>query len=1100
MFSFARCHFEAYGIKHVMHHYRENECTQLTQHPFNPNYTCHWKDLLISSEVIDSSQLCFQEDDALIFSILNFPNAVTNWSLWGTISLYATKFMCSISAPALNLFRGVTFTRNTTKTEDLPDVKNFARQINHPSPSVSNVQTRLPALKFENVTYHVSEILFHIKLVKKTKESLRYTFNNTTRFPVVAGIDEQEINPGTYVINNELCGLEKKMSAADVMNVGLNNLGKHIAEVNNFLTHVREYRLVDFAGIFCSNILTTFGAHALDNEKCTSELNDMMKMARACERCLKNGLKCKYERIDSPCDNCILSGTHCFSLIVFHNSWDMGSSHKKSAKLNPNVLNPSSSENDMMDPKKCTVGFGGLHLAKAVINMSRNYVLQYEGEYFGVNMLISLRNQSELLQSIKNAVFVAKDRQSDYLGYLTVSKTVQQALQRLNQYSMQRIPEQFLTYKPNAATQKKIIYPVAIVNNRNGDVFILDATASCIHVVDCCSVAAVHIIGRYGKPNLHSYPKNVSNMTKKLRLSNSICDLSVDEEDNICVCDPDRKEVILIPHCLRAKKSCNTKFYVARVKGVLSAFLCYAAMEIYVLRRKRSGLLVQLMVLGKAKRKDIRLEYKVMLKIRLSYEIEKIFFVPSEGYFGSLGADKLVRIHHHSQGSTRRAVDTNLNLKSSCKPYVSREGTLLTSFSGNILSHELICDTSVTTTNMSSKPVDGLVMCLCINGKVTSAAIMVQNSFRLYQLGPLGYAIKFCDALEKFYYAVGYVPPVGNRKMQQQCLLLQESVDKAQECGNLLEDMQAKAEERTPGRKSFRGLDGMPFTETVECISDTIKSWQTIIKRCEMLEESSSSKIHAPSITSEKDVEHSFGYIMKKGQGNNQSQEEYIISKRKHVIDFQMRKCKMPFSQYTKDSIQDKGYQQIEGDRCSLSKEELDEIFFIKNEEDCMEEAKVQSSEEAIILKKAFLLSKSVPRQTNRTKWRERSGFGPNMLVEQSTNGKLCMGDLVCSKTSDGYDFLIVEEETLLCTNDLTIGLKRVCDGEKISMNVESLVVEKGHIMALPCNLYEVKQEEVIFTTSAAKSFQKILLQRLEDPEEQVTMTDDDWALLLEDY
>ena len=77
-------------------------------------------------------------------------------------------------------------------------------------------------------------------------------------------------------------------------------------------------------------------------------------------------------------------------------------------------------------------------------------------------------------------------------------------------------------------------------------------------------------------------------------------------------------------------------------------------MEIYVLRRKKSGLLVQLMVLGKAKRKDIQLEYKVMLKIRLSYEIEKILFVPSEGYFGSLGADKLVRIHHHSQGSTRR--------------------------------------------------------------------------------------------------------------------------------------------------------------------------------------------------------------------------------------------------------------------------------------------------------------------------------------------------------------------------------------------------------------------------------------------------------------
>ena len=225
------------------------------------------------------------------------------------------------------------------------------------------------------------------------------------------------------------------MSAADVMNVGLNNLGKYIAEVNNFLTHVREYRLVDFAGVFCSNVLTTFGARALDNVKCTSELNDIMKMVRACERCLKNRSECNYERIDSPSDNCLSSGTHCFGLVVFHNSWDMGSGHKKSAKSNPDILNLSSSENDMMDPKKCTVGFGGLHLAKAVINMSRNYVLQYDGEYFGVNMLISLRSQSELLQSIKDAVFVAKDRQSDYLGYLTVSKTVQQALQRLNQYS-----------------------------------------------------------------------------------------------------------------------------------------------------------------------------------------------------------------------------------------------------------------------------------------------------------------------------------------------------------------------------------------------------------------------------------------------------------------------------------------------------------------------------------------------------------------------------------------------------------------------------------------------------------------------------------------
>ena len=35
-----------------------------------------------------------------------------------------------------------------------------------------------------------------------------------------------------------------------------------------------------------------------------------------------------------------------------------------------------------------------------------------------------------------------------------------------------------------------------------------------------------------------------------------------------------------------------------------------------------------------------------------------------------------------------------------------------------------------------------------------------------------------------------------------------------------------------------------------------------------------------------------------------------------------------------------------------------------------------------IILRQVFLLAKSVPRQSNRTKWQERSGFQPNLLQE----------------------------------------------------------------------------------------------------------------------
>ena len=126
-----------------------------------------------------------------------------------------------------------------------------------------------------------------------------------------------------------------------------------------------------------------------------------------------------------------------------------------------------------------------------------------------------------------------KNRQSDFLAYLTVSPLVQNALNELGNYQIQRIPERFLSYKPNAATQKKIIYAVDICNNRNGYVYILDAGASCIHVVDRSSVAAVHIIGRYGKPNLHTYPKSLKNVTNKLYLSNSLRDLTIDNDDNM---------------------------------------------------------------------------------------------------------------------------------------------------------------------------------------------------------------------------------------------------------------------------------------------------------------------------------------------------------------------------------------------------------------------------------------------------------------------------------------------------------------------------------------------------------------------------------------
>jgi hypothetical protein len=122
--------------------------------------------------------------------------------------------------------------------------------------------------------------------------------------------------------------------------------------------------------------------------------------------------------------------------------------------------------------------------------MSRNYSLSYDGSNYGVHILRQLKNQfEELLSAVKVAVLVGKDRQSDLLSYLTCCEAVQEILRKLKTYEIIRVPEEILTYKYHAKTQKRIMFAVAVTANVNGDVLILDSGAACVHIVDRSNVA-----------------------------------------------------------------------------------------------------------------------------------------------------------------------------------------------------------------------------------------------------------------------------------------------------------------------------------------------------------------------------------------------------------------------------------------------------------------------------------------------------------------------------------------------------------------------------------------------------------------------------------
>ena len=62
----------------------------------------------------------------------------------------------------------------------------------------------------------------------------------------------------------------------------------------------------------------------------------------------------------------------------------------KRLQLSYHALDEYSSEDEFMRSDLLSLGFGGLHICKALINPLRNCILSYNGENFGINILLSV--------------------------------------------------------------------------------------------------------------------------------------------------------------------------------------------------------------------------------------------------------------------------------------------------------------------------------------------------------------------------------------------------------------------------------------------------------------------------------------------------------------------------------------------------------------------------------------------------------------------------------------------------------------------------------------------------------------------------------------
>ena len=894
----------------------------------NLTYICHWKNLFIQNEVIESRSLSFQEDNALIDTFLHYPHPIPDWKFYKTVSFYFLKINCSNGSNSLNLHRGVTNYPGLS-THKETSAKNFLSGVNHAGPGLTTIQSWLPTVSYENDQYHKKYVLCHIKTLMKNN-ALALKFDGVTRFPVVMGIDEQELNQGTFSVGEVLHGLKEKLSAADIRNVGLDKFASYLSQENSFVTSVREYRLIDFNGLMCSNAFTSYVSGSLKSNDCIKSLNMVSKLANQCEHCLRNSMTCSYELLNEKCDGCRSSGSPCVSINVFHVLWDMGSSQVKSAAECVERLTKETVGHDHLRSDRFTVGFGMLHILKAITNKLRNYCLSLNGENYGVHILRAMKNEDDeaamILRNLKNAVIVGKDRQSDYLSNMTSGKIVQDALTAKKNYLVTRVPEAVLAHKENANKQKNMIYPVSVACNDNGDSFILDAGAACVHVYDHFTVTKLHLIGNYCKPCVTPYPPtgNANLKGKDVKLSNRLLSMTIHNND-LYVVDGGRKELVILRKCLLAKNIRTSLLHICE-----GSFSSIASCNDGVVVLRNDVIDILLIRFPPARKYSLRVKEKLIRTIKPSQPVRDLFGWASMEYcFGA--------VRHSDQEVVFYFEESDFDehpsgIKSVLPPCVTPMNLLVTvapsSAKANVITfHSVDIDDDGNLVSTLESPLNVPLLPSAVASWGSTLQIIGKDvhGYKLQEWGPLNFGLRLSKAINLAYDAIGYLPPHGLKDIPER--LFPQMIEESKVLAAVLNEMQDDGQRIFPTRSRFGGNEGKIFSQTVECLNSTIEDWEILSQRIEFMDPSLVEGIRARSISNEGVIEHAFGFVTLKSGKQLQDMYEYIHNKSRHELDFQMRLTQLPFCQCTKVKLRDKSYQHI--DSSTFSKMDMDDFWDI---------------------------------------------------------------------------------------------------------------------------------------------------------------------------
>lgn len=222
----------------------------------------------------------------------------------------------------------------------------------------------------------------------------------------------------------------------------------------------------------------------------------------------------------------------------------------------------------------------------------------------------------------------------------------------------------------------------------------------------------------------------------------------------------------------------------------------------------------------------------------------------------------------------------------------------------------------------------------------------------------------------------------------------------------------------------------------------------------------------------------------------------YVHNKSKHELDFQMRMTELPFCQYTKVKLRDKSYQHL--DSTAFSKMDMNNFWDIFCDSPRLKKSDTviePNPEDLLLFRQAFLLSKSVHRRSNRSKWKEQSGFCPSLLAEQQEDAHLFLGDLFFSKVLDRKLALKVTKKIALEDEEVVVPAEVLNDNTFTGVfRVKDLFCSNGMIFVVPSSLYELPEDSnTTFNEVISHHVEEVFFEMDRD---EFTLTDEEWSLI----